>query len=461
MKWGVHRLTSMPENRFREYRAMNNWTHIPRRLLSVAQSPAQTNGRGVATSAVTVAVALTGFGLTALTACGGDRSARREQVVSQRDSAAVIITESAAPLHAEGSKPFVELSATPQLSIGVESGNESYQLHRVSAALRLADGRVVVANSGTHELRVYDTTGAYVTSVGRRGEGPGEFGEYTSPQLYAYGNRVVANDNGAFRVHIYDANMTLLHTQRLELSGATPRPFVKGVFPDGSMLVMAFKGGGVLNGPPGSVITSAIQYHHFDSAGVAAAEVGDFPGARRFVNQADDVIHYPYIPFTTDPFGDVSGNNFVVLRGDRPELEYRDMNGQITKLVRWNRERLRAADLWPAYKAVSIAELASANDRERKLYGAFFEKNIPLPEFAAMYRAMLIDDEHRVWMEHFRMPGDTTAPRWDVIDSTGTWLGVVRTPARFTVYQIGRTFLLGRARDDLGVERVQLYTLRP
>lgn len=67
------------------------------------------------------------------------------------------------------------LSETPILEIGVREGPDEYQLHRVMGSLRLEDGRVVVLNAGSRELRYFDPGGRFLSSVGSRGEGPGEF----------------------------------------------------------------------------------------------------------------------------------------------------------------------------------------------------------------------------------------------------------------------------------------------
>jgi hypothetical protein len=52
-----------------------------------------------------------------------------------------------------------------------------------------------------------------------------------------------------------------------------------------------------------------------------------------------------------------------------------------------------------------------------------------------------------------------TEVRWDVLDASGRWLGAVNTPPRFTMYDIGTNYVLGRQYDSLNVERVQLYEL--
>ncbi|WP_419943063.1 hypothetical protein [Candidatus Palauibacter sp.] len=62
------------------------------------------------------------------------------------------------------------------MSIGTAGGDPAYELFRVGGAMRLSDGRIVVANAGTGELRVYDPDGIHLASWGGQGDGPGEFG---------------------------------------------------------------------------------------------------------------------------------------------------------------------------------------------------------------------------------------------------------------------------------------------
>jgi hypothetical protein len=50
--------------------------------------------------------------------------------------------------------------------------------------------------------------------------------------------------------------------------------------------------------------------------------------------------------------------------------------------------------------------------------------------------------------------------KWEVFDPAGAWLGTLSTPARFSVLEIGRDYVLGVRRDDLDVEHVQVLRLR-
>ena len=84
--------------------------------------------------------------------CGGmgDASTQPRSVV--RDSAGVTIVENGRP--APDSRLGWQVSATPTVSIGVSEGDPNYELFGVTGATRLSDGRTVVANGGSNELKV-------------------------------------------------------------------------------------------------------------------------------------------------------------------------------------------------------------------------------------------------------------------------------------------------------------------
>lgn len=67
------------------------------------------------------------------------------------------------------------LTGAPLLEIGIREGEAVYQLDRASGSVRLDDGRVVVLDGGSSQLRFFDAQGTFLQSVGSTGEGPGEF----------------------------------------------------------------------------------------------------------------------------------------------------------------------------------------------------------------------------------------------------------------------------------------------
>ncbi len=82
----------------------------------------------------------------------------------------------------------------PQLSVGVEDGDTVEMFSGAYTALLLADGSLAVANNGSHEIRIFDSAGQHLRTLGRGGSGPGEYRGYLT---------VYQGDDG--RLAVFDA----------------------------------------------------------------------------------------------------------------------------------------------------------------------------------------------------------------------------------------------------------------
>jgi hypothetical protein len=101
-----------------------------------------------------------------LAACATDTPERLGAVV--RDSGGVRIVENTSPQWLESQQ--WRLTEEPIVDIGGGDTAEE-QLHRVRGAARLSDGRIVVADGGSQELRFYAPSGEHERSAGGRGGG--------------------------------------------------------------------------------------------------------------------------------------------------------------------------------------------------------------------------------------------------------------------------------------------------
>src|SRR5688500_13820215 len=88
-----------------------------------------------------------------------------------RDSAGIRIIENRGPLWTASNA--WRFSPTPLVQIGAVEGDSTLLLNQTRNATRLSDGRIVVAQ--TSELRIFSPSGRYLQTIGRRGQGPGEF----------------------------------------------------------------------------------------------------------------------------------------------------------------------------------------------------------------------------------------------------------------------------------------------
>lgn len=71
--------------------------------------------------------------------------------------------------------PSWELSSQPIVIITDSAVPPGHEFDGVSSAYRFRDGGILVANAGARELVYFDSVGALRRSVGRKGQGPGEF----------------------------------------------------------------------------------------------------------------------------------------------------------------------------------------------------------------------------------------------------------------------------------------------
>lgn len=88
-----------------------------------------------------------------------------------RDSAGIEIVETTSQRYPSEWR----LETKSDWAVGEIEGDPAYLLSRVAGAMQLPDGRVVVADGGTNEVRFYGSRGEHLQTVGRSGEGPGEY----------------------------------------------------------------------------------------------------------------------------------------------------------------------------------------------------------------------------------------------------------------------------------------------
>jgi hypothetical protein len=362
-------------------------------------------------------------------ACSGSGNSAGTFTVS--DSSGVEIAVSTGPLWRESAGWNID--PTPSVEIGVEEGEEPYMLSRVFDALRLPDGRILVGNSATSEIRVFDREGKFLKSVGRKGNGPGEFGELSSVRFWRLRDgSLLGYDGGNLRVHLFDSTFAYQRTVRIESTRDGLRAFLQGVFADGSWQMLALVP--ELKNEPGTYLRSAQQFVRFNPNGTPDTTLRRVAGRTRFVHQFGSTTQFPFVPFTAEPLA-AAGEHLWVVNGGGTELEQRNLRGDLVRVVRLMRDIPRTADVYARYGL-----------------------NHPLPERIPAYQAILIDATSHVWLERYRLPGDTI-PKWDVVAPNGRWLGAVSVPPRLRVMQVGMDFVLGRHLDSLGVERIRVHPL--
>jgi hypothetical protein len=388
--------------------------------------------------------------LLILAACRSEAGRSGGAIV--RDSAGVEIVENDEPAWPDGAAWRVR--ETPLLDIGVFEGDPRYQLFQVVGALRLDDGRIVVANAGTQELRFYDAGGTYLGSSGRKGSGPGEFKNMA--RLWALGpDSLMVWDWGNRRVSIFDARGAFARSFSLAAPGGRAFPDPIAPAADDALWVSA-SGVFISRGARTGVTRDSMIYLRYDLEGALLDTIGRFPGGEYYTKTFGQGFAVTSLPFGRQPQAAVYRAGLYFGASDSYEIGYYSRDGVLARLIRKAHTNLEVtAEDRERYIETRLEEAGSESWRERLRQ---MLSEMPFPETMPAYRRLLVDVEGDLWVADFRRPADEQ-PRWTVFDPAGRMLGTIEMPPRLRVFQIGSDFVLGRWRDELDVEHVRLYEL--
>lgn len=390
-------------------------------------------------------------------ACGPDpaRDAAPPPTPEIRDSAGIWIVENPRP--PEGSRLPWRVGPVPSVSIGAVDGEAPSVLWGALDATRLSDGRIVVANAGTNDLRVFDAAGAHLENWAGEGEGPGEFTSLSRVEPWP-GDSIAAWWTRTGGISVFDSEGNYGRTFRLGGNDEDPKWL--------ALRPQATTRAGAVLATWRWRDADTIVVHLRDGEGDLAASLGVHPGPDYHrTNVGTDreriwekifgrrLVHAPWEDLV------------AVGVTERYELKaFRD-DGSLARIVR------RQHALQPpaptdiaAYIEVAVSympmglsppEIERRQADLRRDYGA-----VPAAEHLPALDSVMVDALDHLWVREFESPAEVRPGiLWCVFDPGGRVLGFVETPDDLYIYEIGDDYILGRVGHELDVESIQLWPL--
>ncbi|HUE96210.1 MAG TPA: hypothetical protein VMN39_06100, partial [Longimicrobiaceae bacterium] len=383
-------------------------------------------------------------------ACAADQSQTPSVVF--RDSMGIELVESHRPAWREGEGWRV--SAEPDLVISDSRGGPEYLFHQIGSAARLSDGRIAVANSGSGEVRFYDSAGSFLYSFGQRGGGPGEFRHLSSVHRLR-GDALLAFDPGARRITLIDSAGRMVRSVQLDRVGPER---ISSVAPLGDTTLLAItsrSSGAVTFAGTGSRRESA-PILSYSRAGHLLDTVAVVPGMELY-HMGNGRLGLPL--FNHHTVAAAMAGDVVIGTGESFEVGVYSPEGELRRLI-----RLPDADLSLAEEDVRLERerrlaLAGEDEAARTLLEEL-EAGLPNPTKRPAYAALQVDPHAHLWLAEYRTSPMFGEPRvWRVFDQSGRWLGEVEVPEGLRILEIGDDYILARAKDANEVERIELYRL--
>ena len=350
------------------------------------------------------------------------------------------------------------VASEPELIFGSEVGDENFQFYRVFSVIQLSNGNIVVSNSGTHELRFFDSNGNFIKSTGQNGRGPGDFGDFSSMRLYKYNDdSFLVYDYANIRVQIFSNDGELVTANSLEKINNAGTSSIIGVYTDGSVLILAVIGSGAMRpGNPGAVIQHEFGFHRLLPDWTYDKMVHKIPARPRIENEYRGTTNFPYIPLTADPIyvtDSINGALFSI--ASDPSITRVDTAGIITHIFQWNLPGTKTDSIWDRYKQEYYLEPLSSTPDRKAQYEHMLSQDLPIPENIPAISELKIDVEGNIWAKRFLLPWDETAI-WDILSSNGDWLTTIEVPQSLVITEIGSDYLLGYTRRNGFIEIIKI-----
>ncbi len=315
-------------------------------------------------------------------------------------------------------EPFLVVGPEPSPGTTIES---------VRWATGLSDGGFAIADQYGAVLHLLDSAGVVRRTVGRRGEGPGEFG-----------NIMWLNRCGTDSLFIWDATRRVVHVT--DSSGT----FVRDFRPEPAPWELSCSTAGWMGAlglpieylPPGADgRRAAAPVWIMDREGTALSDTVVVPiGENRPLGRQTGVA--------------AGSAALWVGTADSAWVDRRDLTG---RLVGGARVGVEGRTPTPAQFESSLTEITtvSPNPRAQEIQRQQHAP-LPIPEALPPYRHLFADPDGLLWAVTSATGDPVTALMAVSVDGTVEFEGSLSRAVR--VFEVGGDYLLGKVADELGVE---------
>jgi len=388
--------------------------------------------------------------LALLAACAGGDAA--EPGFTARDSAGVHIVE--VPLTEGPARAFAVVGGL-DVSIG-GADDHAVALSNVTGVAAGADGRIFVADGQARTIYVFDAKGSVLDSIGREGEGPGEFRYLAGIELLP-GDTLVTWDGWANRVQRFTGNGDFIDAVVFNdgMQDRAHRTADGTIFSVGRMPQ-------VMKGSPTDFTVdrdTLALLHRLPTGQIDTVEIA--PGrerVQRILRMSNGSLATTMLdrPFGRDFLWAGTADGLWFGHNDVFRIRHVDSMGRPDREIRGSplSEPVSRTDA-TAWKAA--LEANAKTDRGRELIEKQFDPAV-LPATRPAFTRLVAGESGELWVRAFEWDG-TQAGRWLVFSKTGEYVGQVETPPGLRLEAVTRDRILGVARDQFDVPALHVYAL--
>ncbi|MCY3700428.1 MAG: hypothetical protein OXH46_12495 [Gemmatimonadetes bacterium] len=353
------------------------------------------------------------------------------------------------------------VDAQPERAYGWLEGEPDSEFSAVVGVVRGPNERIAVADRTLATITVLAADGSVIVTMGRTGDGPGEFRRLAGIVAGGEG-RVVAFDGEHQRLSEWTFDGSLSEDTGLSRTGAARRIGEVGRFADGRWY--ARESDRMVAADPGGVGRDTVGFHRLDRDGAVGAALARVPGSFSSQFVVEGMSGMRGALFSPRALGAVRGNCLLLAAGDEPVVRIFDQTGTprgelrldtpVDRVTEEHRERWIAASVAAAERSMG-GEIVPEAARMIEVMGEAVGMAARVP-FA---NDLLVDELGYIWIQSWQLPGGPGSPEWRVFTETGRGIGTVRLPEGLRVLDISAEALTAVRTDELGRQFVQVHPL--
>ena len=353
------------------------------------------------------------------------------------------------------------VSARPERVYGWLEAEPDSEFSYVVGVVHGPDGRIAVADRTLSTISVLASDGKVVATMGREGDGPGEFRRLTGIAANGEG-RLVAFDDDLQRLTEWTFAGSLVGTTRLDRAGGGRRIGEVGRFADGSWY--AREGDRLVATDPSGVGRDTVGFHRLREDGVVGDVLGRVPGSVSSQFAVEGMPGIRLALLSPRALGAVSGNCLLVAASDEPTVRIFDRTGtargEVSLDIAVERATESHREQWvEATAAQAGREMGGAIVPEAVRMIEGMAEAVGMAERVPFANDLVVDDLGYIWTQSYQLPDGAGSPEWRVFTETGQPIGVVEMPEGLRALAITQDTVTGVRTDELGRQFVQLHAL--
>jgi len=343
----------------------------------------------------------------------------------------------------------------PEVTLGAVEGEAHELFSDIRDVTVLSDGSVAIADGGSQEIRIFSESGQYLRSLGRAGEGPGEFAGGLAWLREISDGRLVAFDRRNLRMTFFDLVDGSVSSETLERPAESRlTPNTEPMLDNGGVLLYFVSQAPRVSGETGvQTWQDSVIYLWYDDAGGDGSVIGRGLGDEGYAVRVENRGVLGELPLGTRQL--VATGRRVAAWGnsESTSLHIVDEEGNVNKVTLAMPRTVLTADMWRKHRDIHVSNSRESAREAIELLFERIEKPLTLP----LIGEILIDDTDRLWASTAEVGEERRS--WFVWTSNGRLLGRAELPEDAEIVEIAQGHVYGVTVDSLGVERVVKWRL--